>query len=149
MHQPPPAALQALAIGRDADDDRTLFLFFNRAPSEDEMQAVHEHVKGLTLAAEDEPAGPQPFAPVDAYADTVEMKNHAAEAAMKCQEPAFKAFLEARHGLERPLTGERVAQKVRSLLGVTSRAELNRNAAAVDRWKRLRGEFETWRRVGR
>lgn len=31
-------------------------------------------------------------------------KDFAAESAMKCEEPAFKAFLEDRHGLERPLT---------------------------------------------
>lgn len=76
-------------------------------------------------------------------------KDYAAECAMKCEEPAFRAFLEAKHGLERPLTVERVAQKVRGLLGVTSRAELNDGGQAAERWKALRGEFEAWRRAGR
>lgn len=73
-------------------------------------------------------------------------KDFAAEAAMKCQEPAFKAFLEQRHGLERPLTDERTAQKLRSLLGITTRAALNSDAAAASLWKKLRGDFEAWRR---
>jgi len=76
-------------------------------------------------------------------------KDFAAECAMKCGEPAFRAFLEARHRMERPLTDERVAQKVRGLLGVTSRAELNDGGQAAERWKALRGEFEAWRRAGR
>lgn len=85
-------------------------------------------------------------------------KDYAAECAMKCAEPAFRVFLEERHGLERPLTEERVAQKVRSLLGVTSRRELNdrRDAAgaqtgnrAAQAWAALRAEYDAWRRAGR
>lgn len=76
-------------------------------------------------------------------------KDFAAECAMKCAEPAFRVFLEERHGLERPLTDERVAQKVRGLLGVVSRAELNNGGQATEAWKALRGEFENWRRTGR
>jgi hypothetical protein len=68
---------------------------------------------------------------------------------MKCGAPAFRAFLEEAHGLERPLSPERVATKVRSMLGVTSRAELNNGGQAAERWKALRGEFEAWRRAGR
>ena len=75
-------------------------------------------------------------------------KDYAAEAAMKCAEPAFRVFLEACHGLARPLTEERVAQKVRSILGVTSRAELNRSADAAARWKDLRRAFDAWRKAG-
>ncbi|MCO5071122.1 MAG: hypothetical protein M9944_07945 [Rhizobiaceae bacterium] len=73
-------------------------------------------------------------------------KDYAAEAAMKCAEPAFRRFLAERHGLEPPLTEDRVAQKVRSLCGVTSRAELNNGAAAAERWKSLRADFDAWRR---
>ncbi|WP_315920412.1 hypothetical protein [Mesorhizobium sp. SP-1A] len=78
-----------------------------------------------------------------------EPKDYAAECAMKCAEPAFRVFLEQQHGLGRPLTDERVAQKVRGLLGVTSRAELNDGGAAVDRWMGLRSEYDAWRRAGR
>lgn len=76
-------------------------------------------------------------------------KNYAAEAAMKCGEAAFKVFLGERHGLEKPMTDERTAQKLRSLLGITSRAELNSNDAAAARWKKLRGEYADWLRAER
>lgn len=76
-------------------------------------------------------------------------KDFAAEAAMKGEDAAFKVFLEQKHGLERPLTAERVAQKLRSILGIQSRKELNQNGAAAQRWRDLRADFEAWRRVGR
>ena len=76
-------------------------------------------------------------------------KDYAAQAAMKCQEPAFRVFLEERHGLERPLTDERAAQKVRSLCGVGSRRELNDDGQAAARWKDLCAAFEAWKRAGR
>jgi len=75
-------------------------------------------------------------------------KNFAAEASMKCQEPAFMAFLAESHGLERPLSPEKAAQKVRSLCGVNSRKELNDDATAAERWRKLRGEFAAWRSAG-
>lgn len=75
-------------------------------------------------------------------------KDYAAEAAMKCGEPAFKRFLMERHGLESPASDERTAQKLRSLLGITSRAELNHDDQAAARWKALRGDFDLWRRAG-
>jgi hypothetical protein len=78
-----------------------------------------------------------------------ESKNYAAECAMKCQEPAFKVFLEERHGLERPLTDDRVAQKVRSILGVTSRKEINEGGRASDAWKALRTDFAAWLKAQR
>lgn len=75
-------------------------------------------------------------------------KDYAAEAAMKCADPAFRVFLEQCHGLERPLTDDRVAQKLRSVLGITSRRNLNSNADAAARWKDLRAAFEAWRKAG-
>ncbi|SDP92403.1 hypothetical protein SAMN05428967_4456 [Phyllobacterium sp. YR620] len=78
-----------------------------------------------------------------------EPKDFAAEAAMKCEEPAFRVFLEQCHGLERPLTKDRVAQKLRTVLCVSSRKELNDSEAAADRWRKLRADFETWRKASR
>lgn len=72
----------------------------------------------------------------------------AAQCAMTCAEPAFRVYLEACHGLERPLTDERVAQKVRSILGVASRRALNDSDAAAARWRHLRRAFQAWRRAG-
>lgn len=71
--------------------------------------------------------------------------DHAAECAMRCADPAFRVWLEERHGLERPLTDERVAQRVRSLLGVTSRAALNDDDAAAARWREMKRDFKAWR----
>ncbi len=76
-------------------------------------------------------------------------QNFAAEAAMKCEDAAFKVFLEQCHGLERPLTADRAAEKLRSILKIQSRKQLNDNAAAADRWRDLRRSFEAWRKVGR
>ncbi|TPK38686.1 hypothetical protein [Mesorhizobium sp. B2-5-3] len=78
-----------------------------------------------------------------------EPKNFAAECAMKCQEPAFKVFLEERHGLERPLSDKRVAQKVRSILGVTSRKDINEGGRASEAWKALRADFAAWLKAER
>lgn len=78
-----------------------------------------------------------------------DQKNHAAEAGILCAEPAFMAFLEEEHGLERPLSAEKAAQKVRSLCGVTSRKDLNNDARAADAWRQLRGEYRAWKRAGR
>ncbi len=76
-------------------------------------------------------------------------KDYTTEAAMRCQDPAFKRFLIDCQGLENPATDDRTAAKLRSLLGVTSRREINDSQQAVERWKRLRGDFENWKRVGR
>lgn len=76
-------------------------------------------------------------------------KDFAAECAMKCAEPVFRVYLLERHGLARPLTDDRVAQRVRSILGITSRRALNDDADAAARWKALRGDFDAWRRAGR
>jgi hypothetical protein len=73
-------------------------------------------------------------------------KNYAAEAGMLCGNTAFKVFLAERHGLEKPMTDDRTAQKLRSLLSVTSRKDLNSDDRAAAGWKKLRGEFYQWKR---
>lgn len=89
------------------------------------------------------------FAPPDAEAAGVSAagKNYAAEAAIKATDWRFRKFLASAHGLEPPLTAERATQRLRSLLGVASRRELNvAGSVAAARWVRLRDEFEAWRR---
>lgn len=75
-------------------------------------------------------------------------RDYTTEAAMKCDEPAFKVFLERQHGLERPLTKDRVAERLRSILNIKSRKELNENSAAAKRWQDLRADFVAWKRAG-
>ncbi|TJV70325.1 MAG: hypothetical protein E5X76_20020 [Mesorhizobium sp.] len=76
-------------------------------------------------------------------------KNFAAECALKCQDARFKVYLEEQHGLERPLTDDRVAQRVRSILGVTSRKQLNDGGAPAEAWKALRADFAAWLKAQR
>ncbi|MDI7924563.1 hypothetical protein [Ferirhizobium litorale] len=76
-----------------------------------------------------------------------EAKDFAANCAMLCTEPAFKKFLEERHGLARPLTDQKVATRVRSILAVGSRSELNSDPAAAERWKALRADYDAWKRA--
>ncbi|ATE84621.1 hypothetical protein phi2LM21_p04 [Sinorhizobium phage phi2LM21] len=75
-------------------------------------------------------------------------KDFAAECSMKCAELAFKKYLEERHGLEAPLTNDRAATRVRSVLAISSRKQLNDDPAAAERWKQLRSDFDAWRRHG-
>lgn len=72
-------------------------------------------------------------------------RNHSAEAAMLCKEPAFKRYLIEKHGLKSPANDERTKQKLRTLLAVTSRAEINQSDAARDRWLKLRADFNIWK----
>ncbi|MDI7860950.1 hypothetical protein MRS76_03190 [Rhizobiaceae bacterium n13] len=76
-----------------------------------------------------------------------EAKDFAANCAMLCTEPAFKKFFEERHGLARPLTDQKVATRIRSILAVGSRSELNTDPAAAERWKALRADYDAWRRA--
>ncbi|TIN82697.1 hypothetical protein [Mesorhizobium sp.] len=76
-------------------------------------------------------------------------KNFATECVLKCHDTRFKVYLEERHGLERPLTDDRVAQRVRSILGVQSRKELNNGGKAAEAWKALRADFAAWLKVNR
>lgn len=71
--------------------------------------------------------------------------DHTTEAAMLCSDGAFKRFLMDCHGLDSPATDERTAQRLRSLIGVTSRKEINRSDAARQRWIALRDAFRQWK----
>jgi hypothetical protein len=75
-----------------------------------------------------------------------ERKDYAAECAMKCSERGFQTFLHEVHGLDHPWDSHRAATKIHSILNIHSRRELNENQAAADGWKRLRGEYEAWRK---
>ncbi len=73
-------------------------------------------------------------------------KDYAAECAMKCTEPAFMRFLTERHDLLQPATDKTAATRVRSVLAIGSRSELNTDPAAAARWREMVKEFERWRR---
>ncbi|EKF17081.1 hypothetical protein [Nitratireductor pacificus] len=116
------------------------------------LSLVDRAIASLAARAEGAPAGrgkgPDARSGAGTAAAQPEPKDFAAEAAMKCTEPAFKTFLAERHGLEKPATDARTAQRLRSVLGVTSRRDLNDNGKAAARWKALRAEFQAWRTAG-
>ena len=132
-------------------DERLVIARFHKTATPDEIDffANAPHMIGLLLRLVDRAIAaarqgrPQSQAPARGKA-----VNYAAEAAMKCGEPAFLVFLEQRYGLERPLTDDKAAQKLRSLLRITSRKELNNDAAAAERWRSLRAAYEAWRKAG-
>lgn len=74
-----------------------------------------------------------------------EAKDYAAQCAMLCQRGDFARYLSERHALE-ATDRERVASRVRSILSIGSRADLNKDPAAAARWQQLRADFESWRK---
>lgn len=75
-------------------------------------------------------------------------KDFAAECAMKCaNDHAFRRFLIEQHQLHDAGDTERVKTRVRSILAITSMAELNTDPNAAERWKALRSDFKAWLRV--
>lgn len=71
-------------------------------------------------------------------------KDYAAEAAMKCETKAFRRYLIDAHGLPDMADAERTNTRLRTLLMIESRGELNTDPAAQARWKSLKRDFEAW-----
>jgi hypothetical protein len=72
--------------------------------------------------------------------------DYAAQCAILCAKPVFQRFLTEMHGLANQ-NKEAAASRVRSILNIKTRADLNDNPAAAEGWLRLFGEFEAWRKV--
>ncbi|MFC3071527.1 hypothetical protein [Shinella pollutisoli] len=75
---------------------------------------------------------------------TPKRKNHSAECAMLCERQDFRRFLHDRHGLE-TTDAERVNARVRSILAIRSRADIDTDEDARKRWLSLRAEFNRWK----
>ncbi|MGY5812035.1 hypothetical protein ACXHXG_30585 [Rhizobium sp. LEGMi198b] len=75
-------------------------------------------------------------------------KDYAAECAMKCNDRLFRRFLVERYEVPDVADNERIAVSVRNILRIKSRAELNTDPAAAQRWVDFRGAFEAWRTHG-
>ena len=73
-------------------------------------------------------------------------KDFAAECAMKSSDRLFLAYLRECHGADTS-DAERINIRIRSVLNIKSRAELNSDAAARDRWLSLRADFDRWRKL--
>lgn len=83
--------------------------------------------------------------------------NYAAECAIKCGEPLFRAFLRSRPRVMALSTvpgnpwvfvrsKEDAAIAVRFLVDIDSRRELNTDNEAAMRWRELAADFDLWQR---
>ena len=73
-------------------------------------------------------------------------KDYAAECAMKCTEMAFQQYLAERHDLKLPTDKDKTATRVKFVLRLESRKDLNTDPDAAARWRALVKDFEAWRR---
>jgi hypothetical protein len=70
----------------------------------------------------------------------------ATQAALRCREGAFQAFLRERFDTPNPPGAAEgyAAEAVREFCGVASRAELAKDPAAGEKWRRLNRTYEDW-----
>lgn len=64
-----------------------------------------------------------------------------------CNDRVFRRFLMERHQLTDQSDAERVNTRVRHILAIQSRAELNTDPGALARWKNLLTDFYAWRKL--
>lgn len=74
------------------------------------------------------------------------VKDYAAECGRKCNEPAFQRFLSECHDLILPTDDVKTATRVRSLLSIKSRRDLNTDPTATTRWRDMVRAYDAWRR---
>ena len=85
-------------------------------------------------------------AALDAKAKTERRGDFAANAAMLCQKVSFHRFLETK-GAGGPIAGALAADtRLKGLLAIISKTELNDDPAALARFKALRGDYDLWMR---
>lgn len=70
--------------------------------------------------------------------------NLAANAALLVKEPAFQRFLADQY---RTLHAIDPDEKLKNILSIKSKRELNEDPAAAARWRELRSEYEAWMRT--
>ncbi|WP_180897157.1 hypothetical protein [Martelella soudanensis] len=73
-------------------------------------------------------------------------KDYAAECAIKCAEPLFQRYLSECHDLRLPTDADKTATRVKSVLAIKSRKNLNTDPAAAARWRDMVRSFDAWRR---
>lgn len=74
-------------------------------------------------------------------------KNYASNAAILIKEYKFKEFLKMRHGLS-TMNDDAADRKVKEMLGIASKKQLNSDPNKAEIWLRLTREFEGWKRHG-
>lgn len=97
---------------------------------------------GRTPAFEAENAGSTPAAGTRDRRRFSELPP-AQQAALKCSDEAFRRFMKET-GHAASMAMDDVVEAVREFCGVRSRADLNTNPAATERWRTLLREFNVW-----
>lgn len=71
----------------------------------------------------------------------------AAQAALRCDQPAFRTFLMEEHSFRPrdPNSSDEAADFIRSFFGITSRAELGTKHGLRMLWKQLDDQFQAWK----
>jgi len=74
-------------------------------------------------------------------------KDFARDCAIKCNDRLFLRYLMECHQLIDQSDAERINTRVRFILDIQSRAELNTDPAAAGRWEKLLTDFFRWRKA--
>jgi hypothetical protein len=69
------------------------------------------------------------------------------QAALRCNDPTFRAFMKEKHGLV-SISGAGAAEAIRLFCEVPSRSVLDTDQRARVIWKQLDDQFQAWSRVG-
>lgn len=76
--------------------------------------------------------------------NTPKPTDHAAKCAMRVKEPDFQLFMQMVHGVENSHDHIRVENRVKTMLAITSKKELDTNPEALKGWEKLVSEFYAW-----
>ena len=71
-------------------------------------------------------------------------RDFARDAGILCNDPTFRGYMAACHDADTS-DAERTATRLRTILRIKSRAELNTDPAALDRWQKLLENFRRWK----
>jgi len=71
----------------------------------------------------------------------------AAQAGIRCSEPAFQRFLEDSYPLNAAGTEDEAAELVRAICNVDSRRQINLDPRAAALWRDLESKYQAWLRV--
>jgi hypothetical protein len=81
--------------------------------------------------------------------NTPKPKDYAAECAMKVRDPDFQLFMMQVHGVDNASDPIRIDNRIKSMLRITSKKELNDNQDAATAWRELVGASEAWNKQRR
>lgn len=103
------------------------------------IAALRSPQEEAAASRQDEPQAESPDGERRSWRDV----QPSAQAAMRCDQPKFWAFLREEHN-QRVVTKDDAATAVRKICGVNSRAHFNDNHVARVAWHQLDSQFQAW-----